>query len=109
MEAEAYESSATWSALVNGTAGASTADLAPLLKAKDKPPVSDMHIRHMHRRLEVFIKVIFGEHNEIPMAIERFLTRYMSMESTLTRLKMRQLGYLRHTMICRKTGLVLNA
>jgi len=33
----------------------------------------------------------------------------MSMESTLTRLQLRQSMHLRHTMICRKTGLVLNA
>ena len=109
LEDEAYKASATWDALMNGTAGASTADLAPLLKAKVKPPANDMHVRHMHRRLEVFTKVIFGEHHEIPMAIERFLTRYMSMESTLTRLQMRQPGHLRPTMICRKTGLILNA
>ena len=109
LEAEAYESSATWTALMGGTAGATSADLAPLLKAKVKPPVSDMHVRHMHRRLEVFTKVIFGEHHSIPTAIEQFLTRYMSMESTLTRLQMRQPAHLRHAMICRKTGLVLNA
>ena len=109
LEAEAYESGATWSALMNSTTGASSADLAPLLKAKVKPPASDMHVRHMHRRLEVFTKVIFGEHHDIPAAIEQFLTRYMSMESTLTRLQMRQSAHLRHTMVCRKTGLVLNA
>lgn len=109
LEAEAYESSATWNALMSGTAGASSTDLAPLLKAKVKPPISDMHVRHMHRRLEVFTKVIFGEHHGIPTALEQFLTRYMSMESTLTRLQLRQPMHLRHTMICRKTGLVLNA
>ena len=109
LEAEAYEASATWNALMSGTAGASSQDLAPLLKAKVKPPISDMHVRHMHRRLEVFCKVIFGEHHGIPTAIEQFLTRYMSMESTLTRLELRQPAHLRHTMVCRKTGLVLNA
>jgi hypothetical protein len=109
MEAEAYLSNATYATLMNGTAGATTADLAPLLKAKVKPPLSDMDVRHMHRRLEIFSKTLFGEHHDIPVGIEAFLTRYMSMESTLSRLQMRQEPHLRHTMVCRRTSLVLSA
>ena len=109
MEAEAYLANATYATLMNGTAGATTADLAPLLKAKVKPPLSDMDVRHMHRRLEIFSKTLFGEHHDIPVGIEAFLTRYMSMESALSRLQMRQEPHLRHTMICRRTSLVLSA
>ena len=75
---------------MSGTAGATSSYLAPLFKAKVKPPISDMHVHHMHRRLEVFTKVIFGEHHCIPTALEQFLARYMPMGSTLTRLEMRQ-------------------
>ena len=109
VEAEAYLANTTYATLMNGTAGATTADLTPLMKAKVKPPLSDMDVRHMHRRLEIFAKTLFGEHHAIPISIEKFLTRYMSMESALTRLQMRQEPHLRHTMICRRTSLVLSA
>ena len=38
LEQEAYKASTTWEALMNGTTGATTADLAPLLKVKIKLP-----------------------------------------------------------------------
>jgi hypothetical protein len=111
MEQEAYEANSTWSSLMSGAAGATTADLAPLLKSKVKPPMTDMDVRHMHRRLEVFCQVLFGDYHEIPLAINGFLTRYLSMESSINRLEMqmRQPKELRCTMICRKTSLVLSA
>ena len=61
MEQEAYEANATWGSLMSGAAGATTADLAPLLKSKVKPPMTDMDVHHMHCRLEVFCQVLFGE------------------------------------------------
>ena len=108
MEQEAYEAVTTWDALMSGTAAASTSDLSPLLKTKVKPPVSDMDVRHMHRRLEIISAVLFGDNHEIPRAIRGFLTRYLSMESTINRLgmQMRQPARLRCTMICRKSSLV---
>ena len=56
LESEAYESSATWNTLMSGTVGATSSNLVLLLKAKVKSPISDMHIRQIHRRLEVFSK-----------------------------------------------------
>ena len=111
MEQEAYEAVTTWDALMSGTAAASTSDLSPLLKTKVKPPVSDMDVRHMHRRLEIISAVLFGDNHEIPRAIRGFLTRYLSMESTINRLgmQMRQPARLRCTMICRKSSLVVSS
>jgi hypothetical protein len=108
MEAEAYLANATYATLLNGTAGATTADLMPLIKAKVKAPLSDMDVRHMHRRMEIFTKTLFGDHHPIPVALESFLTRYLAMESTMTRLQLvHQENHLRHTMVCRKTSLAL--
>ena len=111
MESEAYEAVTTWDALMSGTAAATTADLAPLLKTKVKPPVSDMDVRHMHRRLEVISGVLFGANHVVPVAIRSFLTKYLSMESTIHRLgmQMRQPARLRCPMICRKSSLVLSS
>jgi len=54
---------------------------------------------------------LFGDYHEIPLAINGFLTRYLSMEASINRLEMqmRQPKELRCTMICRKTSLVLSA
>ena len=111
MEQEAYEAVTTWDALMSGTAAASTSDLSPLLKTKVKPPVSDMDVRHMHRRLEIIGAVLFGTNHDIPKAIDNFLTKYLSMESTVNRLgmQMRQPAKLRCTMICRKSSLILSS
>jgi len=111
MEQEAYEANATWGSLMSGVAGATTADLAPLLKSKVKPPMTNMDVRHMHRCLEVFCQVLFGDNHSIPFAINGFLTRYLSMESSINRLEMQmcQPKNLRCTMICRRTSLVLSA
>ena len=111
MEQEAYEAVTTWDALMSGTAAATTADLSPLLKTKVKPPVSDMDVRHMHRRLEIISAVLFGEHHDVPRSIRAFLTKYLSMESTVSRLgmQMRQPARLRCTMICRKSSLVISS
>ena len=111
MEQEAYEAVTTWDALMSGTAAASTSDLSPLLKTKVKPPVLDMDVRHMYRRLEIISAVLFGDNLEIPRAIRGFLTRYLSMESTINRLgmQMRQPARLRCTMICRKSSLVVSS
>ena len=111
MEQEAYEAVTTWDALMSGTAAASTSDLSPLLKTKVKPPVSDMDVRHMHRRLEIIGAVLFGINHDIPKAIDNFLTKYLSMESTVNRLgmQMRQPAKLRCTMICRKSSLVISS
>lgn len=111
MESEAYEAVTTWDALMSGTAAATTADLAPLLKTKVKPPVSDMDVRHMHRRLEIISGVLFGMNHVVPVAIRGFLTKYLSMESIVHRLgmQMRQPARLRCPMICRKSSLVLSS
>ena len=110
MEQEAYEAVTTWDALMSGTAAASTADLSPLLKTKVKPPMSDMDVRHMHRRMEIISAVLFGENHSIPKAIRSFLTKYLSIESMVSRLgmQMRQSAKLRCTMICRKSSLVIS-
>ena len=111
MEQEAYEAVTTWDALMSGTAAASTSDLSPLLKTKVKPPVSDMDVRHMHRRLEIVGAVLFGINHDIPKSIENFLTKYLSMESTVNRLgmQMRHPAKLRCTMICRKSSLLISS
>ena len=74
LEQEAYEASAIWEALMDGTAGATTADFTPLLKAKIKPPLCDMDVRHMHRRLEIICQVVLGDFHVVPLAIGAFLT-----------------------------------
>ena len=111
MEEEAHRAVTTWDALMSGTAAATTADLAPLLKTKVKPPVSDMEVRHMHRRLEIISGVLFGTNHVVPVAIRSFLTKYLSMESIVHRLgmQMRQPAKLRCSMITRKSSLVLSA
>jgi len=111
MEQEAYEANATWGSLMSGAAGATTSDLAPLLKSKVKPPMTDMDVHHTHHRLKVFCQVLFGDYHDIPLAINGFLTHYLSMESSISRLEMqmRQPTQLRCTIICRKTSLVLSA
>jgi len=73
LEQEAYETSTTWEALIDGTDGATMADLALLLNAKIKPPLNDMDVRHMHRRLEIMCQVLFGDHHVVPLAIGDFL------------------------------------
>ena len=103
MEQEAYEANDTWGSLMSGVAGATTTDLAPL---------TDMDVRHMHRHLEVFCQVLFGDHHLIPLAITSFMTCYLSIESSVNRLEMqvRQPKQLRCTMtICHKTSLVLSS
>jgi len=109
LEQEAYEASVTWEALMDGSAGATTADLAPLLKAKVKPPLCDMDVRHMHRRLQIISQVVLGDFHDVPVNTGTFLVRYSSMESTLSRLEMAQPQHLRYTMICRKNSLILSA
>ena len=108
LEAEAYEASAIWNALMNGTAGATTSDLMPLLCAKIKTTMNDMHVRYMLCHLEVFTKVLFGENHAVSVTIKAFLTRYMSMENTLARVPMQHPVHLRYTIYCCKNGLILN-
>ena len=110
IEQEAYEAVTTWDALMSGTAAASTADLSPLLKTKVKSPMSNMDVRHMHHRLKIISAVLFGENHSILKAIRLFLTKYLSMESTVSHLgmQMRQLSKLCCTMICRKSSLVIS-
>ena len=96
---------------MSGTAAASTSDLTPLLKTKVKLPVSDMDVRHMYHRLKIISAVLFGDNHDVPRSIRGFLTKYLSMESTIYRLgmQMRQPTRLHCTMICRKSSLVLGS
>ena len=68
-----------------------------------KPQSTGKLVRH---------KNLKAAYHEIPLAINGFLTRYLSMESSIKRLEMQMRQpskELRCTMICRKTSLVLSA
>jgi hypothetical protein len=106
LEREGYEASATWEALLDGTAGTTNNNLKSLvLKSKVNPPLCDMNGRYMHRRIEIICQVLFGDLHVVPFANGTFLTRYSSMDNNLSRVEIVQSNRLRLMMICRKNSL----
>jgi hypothetical protein len=108
MPEEALHSRNAFEALYSGGSAPTAADLSALMKAKIAAPRYLLHTRHMIRRVEILLKVLFGTQHPLAIALEQFCNRFLSFEAELHKLEMSQPKYLLPTIICRRIALELS-
>ena len=108
MPEEALHSRNAFEALYSGGSAPTAADLNALMKAKIAAPRYLLHTRHMIRRVEILVKVLFGQQHPLGIALGSFCNRFLSFEAELHKLEMSQPKYLLPTIICRRVSLELS-